>query len=109
MEASPGGRLSGAAPRGEGGLGAFQDIDQVAAARPVTKAAWTAEDPARLGQDVARALALAQSGRPGPVHLSLPGDVLDANVPEARPAPVAAVPPAPPPPSESPAPPPAPP
>src|SRR5256885_95194 len=75
-------------------LGAFQDIAQGAAARPVTKAAWTAEDPARLGQDVARALALAQSGRPGPVHLSLPGDVLDANVPEARPAPVAVVPPA---------------
>ena len=43
---------------------------------------------------MARALALAQSGRPGPVHLSLPGDVLDANVPEAKPAPVAAAPPA---------------
>ena len=34
----------------------------------------------RLGEYVARALALATSGRPGPVHLSLPGDVLEAAV-----------------------------
>jgi len=94
MEDSPVVLLSGASPRGERGLGAFQEIDQAAAARPVTKAAWTADDPARLGEDVARALALAQSGRPGPVHLSLPGDVLDADVPEARPSPVAVEPPA---------------
>ena len=83
MEDSPVVLLSGASPRAERGLGAFQEIDQAGAARPVTKAAWTAEDPRRLGEDVARALALAQSGRPGPVHLSLPGDVLDANVDDA--------------------------
>jgi acetolactate synthase-1/2/3 large subunit len=82
MEDSPIVLLSGASPSGERGLGAFQEIDQAAAARPVTKAAWTVEDPARLGEDVARALSLAQSGRPGPVHLSLPGDVLDADVAE---------------------------
>jgi acetolactate synthase I/II/III large subunit len=80
MEDSPVVLLSGASPRGERGLGAFQEIDQAAAARPVTKAAWTAEDPQQLAADVARALSLAQAGRPGPVHLSLPGDVLDANV-----------------------------
>src|SRR6266478_2804507 len=49
MSESPVVLLSGASPLGERGLGAFQDIDQAAAARPVTKAAWTAEDPARLG------------------------------------------------------------
>jgi thiamine pyrophosphate-dependent acetolactate synthase large subunit-like protein len=80
MEESPVVLLSGASPRGQRGLGAFQEIDQVAAARPVTKAAWVAEDPARLGDDIARALVLATSGRPGPVHLSLPGDVLEADV-----------------------------
>jgi acetolactate synthase I/II/III large subunit len=83
MEDSPLVLLSGASPRGERGLGAFQEIDQAACARPVTKAAWTAEDPQRLADDVARALSLALSGRPGPVHLSLPGDVLDTNVPDA--------------------------
>jgi thiamine pyrophosphate-dependent acetolactate synthase large subunit-like protein len=80
MEESPVVLLSGASPRSQRGLGAFQEIDQAAAARPVTKAAWTAEDPARLGEDMARALEIATSGRPGPVHLSLPGDVLEATV-----------------------------
>src|SRR5262249_31660348 len=82
MEDAPVVLRSGASPRAERGLGAFQEIDQAAATRPVTKAAWTAEDPQRLGDDMARALSLAQSGRPGPVHVSLPGDVLDAEVDE---------------------------
>ena len=47
MEESPVVLLSGASPRAQRGLGAFQEIDQAAAARPVTKAAWVAEDPAR--------------------------------------------------------------
>jgi acetolactate synthase-1/2/3 large subunit len=70
--------LAGASPRAQHGRGAFQEVDQVAVAQPVTKAAWSVEDPARAGADVARALALAAGGRPGPVYLSLPGDVLEA-------------------------------
>ena len=34
--------LSGASPRAQRGRGAFQEVDQVAAARPVVKAAWSA-------------------------------------------------------------------
>ena len=86
MEESPVVLLSGASPRGQRGLGAFQEIDQAAAARPVTKAAWVAEDAARLGDDMARALEIAVSGRPGPVHLSLPGDLLEASVSGTAPA-----------------------
>jgi acetolactate synthase-1/2/3 large subunit len=86
MEDSPVVLLSGASPRAQCGLGAFQEIDQVAAARPVTKAAWVAEDAARLGEDMARALEIAVSGRPGPVHLSLPGDLLEASVSAETPA-----------------------
>ena len=86
MEESPVVLLSGASPRAQRGLGAFQEIDQAAAARPVTKAAWVAEDAARLGDDMARALEIAVSGRPGPVHLSLPGDLLEAAVRAAVPA-----------------------
>jgi acetolactate synthase-1/2/3 large subunit len=84
MEDSPVVLLSGASPRAERGLGSFQEIDQAAAARPVTKAAWTADDADRLGDDIARALTLAQSGRPGPVHVGLPGDVLDTDIAHAR-------------------------
>lgn len=86
MEESPVVLLSGASPFGQRGLGAFQEIDQAAAARPVTKAAWAADDAARLGDDMARALEIALSGRPGPVHLSLPGDLLDTTVSAAAPA-----------------------
>ncbi|HEU5319684.1 MAG TPA: thiamine pyrophosphate-binding protein, partial [Methylomirabilota bacterium] len=68
MAESPVVLLSGASPLGERGRGAFQEIDQVAAARPVVKAAWTVERADGLGDDVARALVLATAGRPGPVH-----------------------------------------
>jgi acetolactate synthase I/II/III large subunit len=64
------------------GRGGFQELRQVDMAAPVCKAAWMATDTATVGMDVAKALRLATSGRPGPVHLSLPSDVLDASVPE---------------------------
>jgi acetolactate synthase-1/2/3 large subunit len=82
MAESPVVLLSGASPRAQRGRGAFQEVDQVAAARPVSKAAWSVDDVTRVGEDVRRALALASSGRPGPIHLSLPGDVLEAAAPE---------------------------
>jgi acetolactate synthase-1/2/3 large subunit len=89
MAESPVVLLSGASPRGQRGRGAFQEVDQVATARPVVKAAWSLDDPARIGDDIARALALAASGRPGPVHVSLPGDVLEGPAPDvAGPVPV---------------------
>jgi acetolactate synthase-1/2/3 large subunit len=74
--------LSGHAPLSKSGRGAFQEMDQVGAARPVCKAAWLARDAERLGDDVARALSLARSGRPGPVHVSVPGDLLEGRVSE---------------------------
>jgi acetolactate synthase I/II/III large subunit len=49
-------------------------------AAPVAKASWRAKDAARLGEDIAAALDLARSGRPGPVHVSLPGDLLEARI-----------------------------
>ena len=92
MAESPVVFLSGHAPLSQLGRGAFQELDQVGAARPVTKAAWLAKDAARLDEDIATALDIAQRGRPGPVHVSLPGDVLEARVdgPAPSPAPAAA-------------------
>jgi len=89
MSESPVVLLSGHAPQGQAGRGAFQEIDQVGAARPVTKAAWRVESATSMGEDMARALIIAARGRPGPVHLSLPGDLLEAKVADA-PAPAAA-------------------
>ncbi|MGI9522379.1 MAG: thiamine pyrophosphate-binding protein [Hyphomicrobiaceae bacterium] len=72
--------LSGDAPIGRAGRGAFQEMDQCAAAKPLVKASFRLIDPESLAEDVARAAALAGQGRPGPVHLALPDDVLKETV-----------------------------
>jgi acetolactate synthase-1/2/3 large subunit len=70
--------LSGHAPLGELGRGAFQEMSQVEMAAPVCKAASTATSAAAIGDELARAFRTATEGRPGPVHLSLPTDALEA-------------------------------
>jgi acetolactate synthase-1/2/3 large subunit len=77
MAESPLVLLSGHAARNELGRGAFQEMAQADLARPVTKASWTAESAETLGADIARAIAIAKAGRPGPVHVSLPVDLLE--------------------------------
>jgi acetolactate synthase-1/2/3 large subunit len=72
--------LSGHAPSSELGRGAFQEMAQADLARPVTKASWTAQALATLGSDIVRAIKLATTGRPGPVHVSLPVDLLEQTI-----------------------------
>jgi acetolactate synthase I/II/III large subunit len=72
--------LSGHAGIKELGRGAFQELDQVALARPVTKATWMVPTAERFGHDLAEAVRIARSGRPGPVHLSLPVDLLETKL-----------------------------
>lgn len=76
--------LSGHAATDELGRGGFQEIAQADMARPVAKASWTSTSASALGDDVAKALDIARSGRPGPVHLSLPSDLLDAELDASR-------------------------
>ena len=49
-------------------------------AAPVAKASWTAQSAAGLGHDLAKAMQIARSGRPGPVHISLPFDLLEQRI-----------------------------
>jgi acetolactate synthase-1/2/3 large subunit len=72
--------VSGHAALGELGKGAFQEMRQAELAAPVTKASWTVQSAHGLAEDLGRALREARSGRPGPVHLSLPQDVLEASM-----------------------------
>ena len=73
--------MSGHTETDQLGKGGFQELKQVEMAAPVTKASWMSTDARTVGMDVAKALKLSVSGRPGPVHLSLPSDILDAVVP----------------------------
>jgi acetolactate synthase-1/2/3 large subunit len=78
MADSPVVLISGHAPLSELGKGSFQEMRQADIAAPLCKASWTAQSAQTLGTDVARAIRTARSGIPGPVHLSVPNDVLDA-------------------------------
>ena len=68
--------LSGDSPRARDGHGAFQELDQCAVAAPMVKASFRARTGVELKTDIQRAMAFAKHGRPGPVHLALPDDVL---------------------------------
>jgi acetolactate synthase-1/2/3 large subunit len=58
------------------GTMAFQEVDIVSVARPVTKGTFAVRSAAEIPSVVAQALQLAKSGRPGPVLIDLPRDVL---------------------------------
>ncbi len=72
--------LSGHAPSSELGRGAFQEMAQANLARPVTKASWTARTVETLGSDIVKAFELATAERAGPVHVSLPVDLLEQTI-----------------------------
>ncbi|MDQ3863390.1 MAG: thiamine pyrophosphate-binding protein [Actinomycetota bacterium] len=64
------------------GREAFQEVDLGAFYAPITKWAATVHRADRLAEFVARGLRIATSGRPGPVMLALPADVLGEQVPD---------------------------
>ena len=74
--------LGGSAPYGNKGNGAFQEIDQLAMMEPCTKWAERVYDPARIPEMINQAFQQAMSGKPGPVYLDFPGDVLYRDVDE---------------------------
>jgi tartronate-semialdehyde synthase len=96
--------ITGQAPRAKLHQEAFQAVDIVEIAKPVTKWAVQLKEPAQAPWVFREAFRIARSGRPGPVLIDLPLDVqkgtcvydpaLDAplpvDVPQPRPQPLAA-------------------
>jgi acetolactate synthase-1/2/3 large subunit len=62
--------------RGMRGRGAFQEMDYRAAFGPIAKWATEIDDAARIPEIVSRAFHVAMQGRPGPVVIGLPEDML---------------------------------
>ncbi len=76
--------VSGAGAHRTAGMGHFQDFDQVGLARTVTKYARVIDCPERTLQILDEALNTAVAAPPGPVHLTFPMDIQDAEVDELR-------------------------
>lgn len=82
--ASPLVLIGGKAPVKQFDLGALQDVDQVGILRPITKAAFTVLEGARVPEYVNAAVRLAHAAPPGPVYLEIPTDVMRETVTSER-------------------------
>ena len=76
QDSSPMVMFVGQVPRGFRQREAFQEVDYQAMFAPLAKWSVEVDDAARLPEIVARAFSTAVSGRPGPVVVSLPEDML---------------------------------
>ncbi|PYM76484.1 MAG: acetolactate synthase [Candidatus Rokuibacteriota bacterium] len=83
VDAAPLIAVGGTSPRIFFGMDAFQEVDQLSLYKPITKWATRILDAKRIPDVVATAFRQATSGRPGPVFLDLPGDVLGEVVEES--------------------------
>ncbi|MGF1475356.1 MAG: acetolactate synthase 3 large subunit [Geminicoccaceae bacterium] len=73
--------LTGQVPTHMIGNDAFQEADTVGITRPCTKHNYLVKDPADLARVVHEAFHVARSGRPGPVVIDLPKDILMGQAP----------------------------
>ena len=74
--------VGGSSPISQNGRQVFQEIDQLAIMKPCTKWADRVYNLKRIPEQVNFAFQKAMSGKPGPVYLDFPGDVLYAKIPE---------------------------
>ncbi len=69
--------IGGAAPLGLWDRGALQEMNQLDLLRPITKWTRTVHETSRLAEYVASAFRQMLSGKPGPVFLEMPMDILN--------------------------------
>jgi thiamine pyrophosphate-dependent acetolactate synthase large subunit-like protein len=73
--------LGGASSLGQNNMLSFQEIDQLALFKPITRWADRVYETSRLPEYIHRAFRVAYGAHPGPVYLDLPGDVLYRQIP----------------------------
>jgi acetolactate synthase I/II/III large subunit len=71
--------LTGQVPTALIGNDAFQEVDIVGITRPCTKHNYLVKDVNKLAYTIHEAFHIARSGRPGPVLVDLPKDVIQAS------------------------------
>jgi len=72
--------ITGQAPRARLHKEDFQAVDIVSIAKPVTKWATIVLEPAQVPGVFQQAFHIMRSGRPGPVHIDLPFDVMQTEI-----------------------------
>ncbi len=72
--------FTGQVPTGLIGNDAFQEVDIVGITRPCTKHNYLVKDPKKLACTIQEAFHIAASGRPGPVLVDLPKDIVQAQI-----------------------------
>ena len=90
QDSSPMLLLVGQVPRAFRGREAWQELDYGQVFGGIAKAAWELDSAERISEHMAEAFSIAMSGRPGPVVLALPEDVLAEHADVADGAPVEA-------------------
>ncbi len=83
VDACPMIAVGGSSPRVLYETEAFQEIDQLAVFKPITKWATRVYDAKRIPEMVAMAYRQATTGKPGPVYIDMPGDVLGDTLDES--------------------------
>ena len=78
MDSIPLVAITGQVARAAMGRQAFQEAPITDVTRPITKRNWLVMDPDDIGRIVHEAFETARSGRPGPVLIDVPKDVLQA-------------------------------
>jgi acetolactate synthase-1/2/3 large subunit len=81
MDSVPIVAITGQVPTPVVGNDAFQEADITGITMPVTKHNFLVKDPAEIAATVREAFHIASTGRPGPVLIDLPKDVLLAETP----------------------------
>lgn len=74
--------IGGQGPLSQAHMGSLQELDHVGLMRPITKFATTVYHTERIPEILSMAFRQAYSGRPGPVFVEIPVDVLFAPVDE---------------------------
>ncbi|MEJ2502524.1 MAG: thiamine pyrophosphate-binding protein [Gemmatimonadota bacterium] len=76
MDSVPLVAITGQVPTAVAGTEAFQETDVLGVTMSVTKHGFLLDDPATLAATIEQAFRIARSGRPGPVVVDIPKDVL---------------------------------
>ena len=80
MDSIPMVLLAGQTPSGLIGSDAFQETDIIGCSRPIVKHSFACRDVNELPNVLAKAFYIAMTGRPGPVVVELPKDILNPEI-----------------------------